>query len=379
MSSIRNETEIVLLLMEWYKKNKKNYFFRKTRDPYHVWISEISLHQTRIQYAADKIEHFLTTFPDVFSLAAAKEEDVLRAFSGLGYYSRARNIHKAARILVEKYNGEFPAVHKDLASLPSIGDYTASAILSLSFGEKHPAVDANLERIIFRIYGGQLAQASGVAMPWSKHVIRRGLQFAPVTGGIKNPVRIIIRRWMDLGVHPGDLNEALMELGQNICTPGTPSCGICPLEKNCDAAHTADFSLPPKEKPAIKDILWVFFSVFQNTAEGREYLLQKNPKGFPFLRSHFLPLSQVYDKEGRLWASSCPEEDWPSGHNPWEFFSSYDGFRHSITNHRIVVKVFPLESPMDSQCEDSVWEKDLSIYQISSLSAKLFRILNGFS
>ncbi len=362
--------------MEWYRKNKKDYFFRKTRDPYHVWISEIALQQTRIQYATDKIEHFLTTFPDVFSLATASEEDVLRAFSGLGYYSRARNIHKAARILVEKYNGEFPAVRKDLASLPSIGDYTASAILSLSFGEKQPAVDANLERIIFRIYGGQLVQASGVATSWSRHAIHGGLQFAPASGGIKNQVRIIIRRWMDLGVHPGDLNEAFMELGQNICTPGTPSCGICPLEKNCDAAHNADFSLPKKEKPVKKDTLWVFFSVFQDTAEGREYLLQKNPKGFPFLRSHFLPLSQVYDADGRLWALSCPEEHWPSIGNPWEFFSSYDGFRHSITNHRIVAKVIPLELPMNSLCEDSVWEKDLSIYRVSSLSAKLFRILN---
>ena len=141
------------LLLAWYDVNKRVLPFRGTKDPYRIWVSEIMLQQTRTETVGAYYERFLALFPDVFALAAAKEQEVLKAWEGLGYYSRARNLHKAARAVAEMYGGVFPADLEKLRALPGVGDYTAAAVASIAFDLPAPAMDGNLTRVFSRVRG----------------------------------------------------------------------------------------------------------------------------------------------------------------------------------------------------------------------------------
>lgn len=204
--------EITEILLVWYHKNKRVFPFRGTRDPYRVWLSEIMLQQTRTETAGPYYERFLERFPDVFALVRASEEEVLKAWEGLGYYTRARNLHKTAK-LVAGMGGIFPDTAEGLQALPGIGPYAAAAVASIAFDEPVPAMDGNLNRVISRLY--RVSEDAG--SPKGKKILRElGFSLMPQTGA-------------------GDMNQALMDLGATICLPGTPECAACPLSALCDA------------------------------------------------------------------------------------------------------------------------------------------------
>lgn len=218
------------LVLDWYDQNKRVLSFRGTKDPYRVWLSEIMLQQTRTVTAEGYYERFLRRFPDVCSLAQAPEEEVLKLWEGLGYYSRARNLLKAARVVTEQYGGQFPADVNLLRRLPGVGPYTAAAVASIAFGLAEPAIDGNLTRVLARTQG-----------------IREDVTLPSVQKRLTETARSLIP-----SDRPGDFNQALMDLGAGVCVPGTPDCENCPLRDLCDARAAGDMEqlpLQPQKAP----------------------------------------------------------------------------------------------------------------------------------
>ena len=210
-------------LLPWYRQNKRTLPFRGVQDPYAIWVSEIMLQQTRTETVAGYYLRFLNRFPDVAALAGASEQEVLKLWEGLGYYSRARNLHRAARLILSEHNGRFPRTYEAVRALPGIGDYTAAAICSIAYRLPYTAIDGNLTRVISRVHDIQ----EDVGIP---SVQRRIRQLAEENIDRQNP---------------GDWNQALMDIGASICVPGTPDCARCPLRDQCEAYRQDDADLLP--------------------------------------------------------------------------------------------------------------------------------------
>jgi A/G-specific adenine glycosylase len=232
-------------LINWYQTNKRPLPWRETRDPYKIWLSEVILQQTRVAQGMDYYHRFLVAFPDVQSLAAAAEQDVLKLWQGLGYYSRARNLHNAANEIVEKYNGIFPQSSAGLKKLKGIGDYTAAAIASICFDEPVAVLDGNVARVISRLYAIETSVDTTVG---------RSLIAGLATTLLNNH-------------HPGTFNQALMELGALVCTPKSPACNTCPLAFACIALkrnETEKFPVKtPKKTPTIRHLNYLVISFTQ--------------------------------------------------------------------------------------------------------------------
>lgn len=192
-------------LLRWYDENRRDLPWRRTRDPYRVWLSEVMLQQTRVAAVLEHYRRFLELFPNIAALAAASEDQVLAAWSGLGYYRRARMLHQCARQVVERHGGCLPETAEALRALPGIGCYTSAAIASIAFGEPIAVVDGNVERVLGRVRAKKLT--------W---------------GGTWTAAQELISR-----TRPGDFNQAMMELGATVCVPGEPRCLVCPVRQGC--------------------------------------------------------------------------------------------------------------------------------------------------
>ena len=214
-------------LLNWYNKNKRTLPWRRHLDAYTVWVSEIMLQQTRVETVIPYFEKWMRLFPSVVALANASERDVLNAWEGLGYYSRARNLHKAAKIVVKEYDGELPSDPAELIKLPGIGRYTAGAIASIAFGMNEPALDGNLKRVYSRLFDmvEPVDSLKGEKLLWE-----------------------IAQKNLSKG-RAGDFNQALMDLGATICIPRDPRCLICPLMEICKARKNGTQELLPVKKP----------------------------------------------------------------------------------------------------------------------------------
>ena len=211
-------------LLDWYDRAKRELPWRGTRDPYRIWLSEIMLQQTRAEAVAPRYEAFLARFPTVEALAAADEEAVLKAWEGMGYYSRARNLRRAAMEVARR--GEFPQSAKELQTLPGVGAYTAAAVASIAFDEAAPALDGNQARVLARL----LAFEGTVDTPQK----------------LRRAAAALIDR-----ERPGDYNQALMDLGSGICTPRAPKCETCPVAAFCAARAGGDAESYPRLPPPI--------------------------------------------------------------------------------------------------------------------------------
>lgn len=215
-------------LIPWYKENARDLPWRKDKEPYHIWISEIMLQQTRVEAVKNYYRRFLKAFPDIASLARAKEDRLMKMWEGLGYYNRARNLQKSAVILMEEYNGIFPSEYSEIRKLPGIGEYTAGAIASNCFDEPVAAVDGNVLRVISRL----TESYDDILRASVKRKVKEELEkIYPKTGC-------------------GDFTQSLMELGATVCMPaGKPECSICPVGDLCIAHKKGtEMELPVKKK-----------------------------------------------------------------------------------------------------------------------------------
>jgi A/G-specific adenine glycosylase len=217
-------------LLSWYDANRRDLPWRHTRDPYAIWISETMLQQTRVETVIPYYERFLARFPDVETLAAAEQEDVYGCWAGLGYYSRARNLHAAAKAVARDFGGELPDDAEALRSLPGVGRYTAGAMASIAFDRPEPVVDGNVKRVLARLLG-----------------IREDVADKRVEDSLWAEAGRLAR-----GRRPGDLNQALMELGATVCTPRSPDCSACPLRRSCDARRVGDAEALPRKATRVR-------------------------------------------------------------------------------------------------------------------------------
>lgn len=243
-------------LIQWYLQNKRELPWRATKDPYKIWLSEIILQQTRVEQGMSYYFKFIDTFPDVKKLADASEEEVLKLWQGLGYYSRARNLHYSANYIVHNFKGVFPSTYKEIIKLKGVGDYTASAIVSISFNEPHAVVDGNVYRVLARYFG--------IETPINS------------TKGIKE-FKQLAQELIDVN-NPGTHNQAVMEFGARLCKPQNPDCLICPLQSKCVAfAKNKVKELPVKEKKI--NITKRFFNFMVIHTPDDTTLLEKRTKG----------------------------------------------------------------------------------------------------
>ncbi len=230
MEQIERLKKIRKPMIEWYQKNKRELSWRKEKNPYHIWISEIMLQQTRIEAVKQYYERFLKRIPTIQDLAEIEEEKLLKLWEGLGYYNRARNLKKAAQVIQERYKGEMPKHYEELIQLPGIGEYTAGAISSIAYNEQVPAVDGNVLRVVSRVVGSK----KDVLENKTKKEFTQKLQEI-------------------MPEQAGNFNEGLMELGELICIPnGEPLCEKCPLQQFCMAKCENLTNLIPVRNQKVK-------------------------------------------------------------------------------------------------------------------------------
>ncbi|HEY0264732.1 MAG TPA: A/G-specific adenine glycosylase [Granulicella sp.] len=287
-------------LMSWYRAHARELPWRGIHDPYRTWVSEVMLQQTRVAAVIEHYQRFLRLFPTIVALALAKEEEVLAAWSGLGYYRRARMLHKAAKFIVEERGGVLPPTAVELRTLPGIGEYTSAAIASIAFGESIPVVDGNVERVILRLLG---KPADGTAATRSL-ILRQATELVPR--------RRLEGRWNAAGDH----NQAMMELGATLCLPQAPLCLHCPVHSMC--VTRGEHVTAPKETMHSRPVAHLLSIRKRGTVT--EVLLEKRAADISLMAGMYelppLPLDAVEHREPML------------------------RVRHSITNTNYYVQVF---------------------------------------
>ena len=241
-------------LLAWYRQNKRQTSWRDSGNPYHVWVSEVMLQQTRVDQMAPYFERFIRAFPTLQALAAASEDQVLKAWEGLGYYARARNMHKAAKRMAFELGGRIPDTYQELIELPGVGQYTAAAVSSIAFDRDHPVLDGNVTRVLCRLLRIEeeptRAQVKAQLIAAGETLLARG--------------------------EAGDFNQAMMELGSRVCTPQSPSCPTCPVGDWCRAKAELDdpASLPRKAPKKQKPHYQVAAGLIR---KGDELLIAQRP------------------------------------------------------------------------------------------------------
>ena len=317
------------LLLNWYKRSARELPWRSTRDPWHILLSEVMLQQTRVETVIPYYERFVKRFPTAASMAACGEQEVLALWAGLGYYSRARNLHRAARQITER--GEFPATYGEIRELPGVGAYTAAAVASIAFNLPHASVDGNVLRVLSRLTCEWGDIKSGVT--------RRRL--AEKAGELLDPRR------------PGDFNQALMELGATLCSPRDPQCVRCPWRSSCAAfAQNVQRQLPVKQAGRAPVRIHL-----------RLLLIEKG--GRVLMR----PRSESDRRLAGFWelpeAAELPEA---------RVIASAGEFRHSITHHNYSVEVTRASVSRKPRGYRWVSWGEMFTIPVSTMSRKAFRI-----
>lgn len=264
------------LLLDWYIRNHRKLPWRETSDPYFIWISEVMLQQTQVDTVISYYNRFILAFPNVHELAKAHEDQVLKLWEGLGYYSRARKIMSCAKVLVEQYEGLFPQSYDEMLKLPGIGPYTAGAVLSIAFNLPVPAVDGNVMRVFSRYFNITV----DISAPKSRKVFEeQALQLLPDNRSF--------------------FNQALMELGATICTPKKASCDSCPIALACQARQLGSVYMLPVKTKKIKKVtkqVAIAYVRFENkvfiTKRSSEGLLGGGLWGFPILEGETAPSAE---------------------------------------------------------------------------------------
>lgn len=328
-------------LVDWYKAEGRELPWRNLRDPYKIWISEIILQQTRVAQGLDYFNRFIERFPDVFSLAQAPLDEVLKYWEGLGYYSRARNLHYTAKVVADEMNGVFPDNHKALEQLKGIGPYTSRAIASLAFGEKTAVLDGN----VFRVTSRLLADFSPIDVP-----------------ATRKKFQAILDQWIQTA-DPSDFNQAMMDLGAMVCTPRNPSCMLCPVQEMCKAFREGDpEALPVKAKKMKRSERWHNFHLVTD-GDDRLLIRQRPMKGL-WAGLWEIPNEEV---EKTAWKKGLKKEK-------HEFLGE---MKHVFTHFDMHIKIyrsdhFPGKNPDSAQY---VPKENLSIF---AFSRAVLKILDGY-
>lgn len=341
--------EWVSRLEAWYKLHARPLPWRKSKDPYRIWLSEVMLQQTQVATVIPYYEKFLESFPTLEELAAAEEAEVLARWSGLGYYSRAKNLHRGAKFLVETRQGKFPRTVDEILEVPGIGPYTAGAVLSIAFNLPVPIVDGNVQRVFSRFFAVEEEIHLG-------HVQK----FFWETAG----------KAVSIARNPSALNQALMELGATVCIKGVPRCLVCPLRADCQALQRGlEGRLPRKKIPREKKELWWVALVMES--EGKLWLHQ-NPKGEWWSDLWDFPHTEA-ENENALDATA---QKMVTENKIKARFEKLPLQKHTVTHHRLHVAPYLLRSTPTARAKalsEGQWfdGKALSELPVSSLVRKV--------
>ena len=331
-------------VLAWYRKNRRDLPWRRTQDPYAIWIAETMLQQTQVKTVLPYYRRFLKTFPTIGVLDRSSKQKVLALWSGLGYYRRAENLKKAACIIMQKFGGQFPQKYDALLALPGVGPYTAGALMSIAFNRAYPALDGNARRVLTRIFN-----------------VRIEKDLRAISEKIVSPS------------HPGDFNQTLMELGSTICLPRDPNCPLCPVAHSCAAQRSGRFELNELSptKPRMQRVEWPL-AVIQTNGK---ILLRRRPPGGML---------------GGLW--EVPGGERKKGENVKSALIRHlnglgqqvrvdavmGEINHSITRRRIRAPVFLCSNYRKIRPPDPNWRwvslSSLGRYPLSSLSLKAIRL-----
>ncbi|MBC7217729.1 MAG: A/G-specific adenine glycosylase [Candidatus Caldatribacterium sp.] len=325
----------VSTLLAWFGDNARNFPWRREYTPYRVWVAEVMLSQTQAPRVVPYYERFLARFPDVFSLASASEEEVFLFWEGLGYYRRARDLHRTARILSEQFAGKFPRDYRTLRSLPGIGPYIASALLAIGYNEPVLALEANGRRVLSRFFG----------LPGKR---------------ISQEVAAALSSSIPQG-EPRSFNQALMDFGATVCTPRCPKCPSCPLREPC-VSKGQEISLESPKRRVLKHLAIALCQV-----EGM-VLLEKSADSL-FSGLFVLP-SKEGDGDPRDWVAGLGER---YGFVPLTLEFS-GGFEHAYTRYRIKAEVFSVTGKGRVKAGTWVSLKELARYPLPSLFRKALRV-----
>ncbi|MDC0204727.1 A/G-specific adenine glycosylase [Flavobacteriales bacterium] len=339
-------------LIEWYQLNKRDLPWRNTTSAYHIWLSEIILQQTRIDQGLPYYLEFINTFPSIEKLASAKEDDILKLWQGLGYYSRARNLHYTAKEIVNNYNGKFPKDYNKLLELKGVGSYTAAAIASFAFNLPYAVVDGNVIRLLSRVFG--------IAIPFDTTKGKK--QFQQLAQHLLIEQEAVV------------YNQAIMEFGALQCKPKSPNCSICPMQELCLAYHSRDINAFPvrSKKVKVKERFLHFLMI--QTDNGicvgkRKLGIWKGLYEFPFLEfSDNLPDSQVIKSDG--WKKLF-------GQHNLEIKLDSTNFTHQLSHQKIHAKFWKIKvNKFSIKGYPKVELKALEKYPVSRLMEKYLKTIN---
>lgn len=328
-------------IQQWYSENKRDLPWRHNNDPYSVWLSEIILQQTRVVYGESYYRKFMSAFPNVHELAAASEEKVLKLWQGLGYYNRARNLHKTAFIVSNTLQGIFPKTYDELLSLPGVGPYTAAAISSICYDESRAVVDGNVFRVLSRFFG--------IKDPIDVHQSKK--RFEVLANQLLN------------SKHPGDYNQAIMEFGAIQCTPKSPSCHRCVLNQSCVALQkNAVMTYPLKQQK--KTVKKRYFNYLVPVLPNNQTSLFKREKKdiwqhlyeFPLVETKRLLTVKQLSHEGQLPAWVSENKCYLFNHKPWI---------HQLTHQHIYASFWI--APTDVVPHKTISTSKLKNYPVSRL------------
>ncbi|MDV7698202.1 A/G-specific adenine glycosylase [Chryseobacterium soli] len=314
-------------LLDWYKKNARDLPFRQTKDPYKIWICEIVFQQTRINQGLNHYNNFIKRFPDVQTLAAAEEDEVLLYWKGLGYYSRAINIHKAARQIMNEYQGTFPSEYDEILKLKGVGKYTAAAVSSICFGGRMPAVDGNFYRVLSRVFADDFDISNSRAFVYFSEL-----------ANLVMPENV------------GDFNQAMMDLGSEICKPKNPLCGVCPLNKDCLAFSLNKISEFPVKTKKVKteNLDLTYYFVHRNG----QFLIQQRKDDFIWKKLfEFLP------------AISAELEP---------FIKSSKTISHKLTHKNVSIEIYDVEVDSETVWNDFTAQNEYLITDLEGFHHKSF-------
>jgi A/G-specific adenine glycosylase len=321
---VRAASRFASQLVAWFHGNKRDLPWRRTRDPYAIWVSEIMLQQTQVKTVIPYWECWMREMPTIDALAKAKPDRVLKLWEGLGYYSRARNLQKAAQQIVEKSGGQFPNAFEEILELPGIGRYTAGAIGSIAFGLSTPIVDGNVVRVLARYLGlrGDPKSRETSAVLWES-------------------AAKLVQAAYDFGAC-GDLNEALMELGATICLPKNPQCEACPVRQKCFARKNGQTATLPEVVPRAPGEIRIFRAALIRV--GEKILLRQRPTNV--VNARFWELPNIEAK------GESPAESFQRLlERPISNMKRLCEVKHTIMRFRITLEIFEIEGKSFPDCK----------------------------
>jgi A/G-specific adenine glycosylase len=355
MKPIAEKRKIQKALLGWFDTEQRDMPWRRTGNPYPIWVSEIMLQQTQVKTVIPYFERWMKSFPTLQKLARSHEETVLKLWEGLGYYSRARNLHRAAKIVVKEHKGRVPDTYDSLIKLPGVGRYTAGAILSIAFDQPVPVLDGNVKRVLSRLF---VMQSNGVPAAHENRLWETSTELV-------HPKR------------PGDFNQAMMELGATVCLPKKPLCLSCPLQKPCEAQQRGEVDkFPPPRNRTRTQKIEVSAAVI--TRGGKVYIQQRLHGGLMGGLWEFPGGKRKPDETEEACLKREIKEELGV---PIIISKKLMTIKHSYTQFRVTLNVFwcPWKSGRirATQCEQWKWVKygDLNQYTFPAANVKIVKSL----